>query len=282
MSHSHSNTTGTRLAIVTATLNRHDLLRRLHESLRNQTVAMDWIHVVIDDCSDTQPQLPTAWPDNTHLLYQRNEQRRGPLISRNIALDLALNANALLIAFVDDDDYVTRDFFSSINAVWRDHPEVGWYINRCQYVGQNTPANQMWPERDGLFDYARDLQLYPKFTSDVLHIVSAARLGDRRFSRYGMYQREWTLLSKLARDGAFYASSKCIVVREYLDQGLTQTSRTRAPDFIGAVNYVQKAAVLLSLAPLSGRAWLRFLRQSAAVPVRLARLLMASASKAHR
>jgi|GEM_PF-2903662 len=260
---------GPKLAIVTPTFNRGALLKRLHESLLAQDIALDWVHIVVDDGSEDDSDTRHNWRDSSHLVFVKNRENHGPLVSRNTAIDIAVEEKADLIAFIDDDDYVTQAFFPYIKRIWKDIPGVGWYISRCKFVGPVNQEKQPWPDHDGFFDYACDMQLDPKFTSDVLHVVSTARLGKRRFSRFGRYQREWTLLSKLARDGKFYASNDCLQVREYLPTGLTNSRRGRAPDLISTVNYVQRSFTILTLAPFSVRAWHRFFRQLLAFPVRV-------------
>jgi glycosyltransferase involved in cell wall biosynthesis len=257
-----------RLAVVTPTFNRHALVERLHKSLLSQAATLDWVHIVVDDGSESDLAL-SRFRNSDQVRFVRNNLNRGPLVCRNIAVDIAVREKADLIAFIDDDDYVTDAFFSYVLRIWKEQPEVGWYITRCAYVGQYAPKQQRWPVHDGLYGYARDMQLNPKFTSDVTHVVSIARLGSRRFSRFGVYQREWTLLSKLARDGDFYASHDCFTVREYLETGLTNTKRGRAPDLISVVNYVQKPFTIVTLAPRSIVAWRRFVRQLLAFPIRL-------------
>ena len=234
-----------RIAVVTATCNRLEGLQRLHRSLSRQTVEVDWLHVLIDDASERRFEASDVGSDPTVLEIHRNAENVGPLISRNTGIDVAQSHGVDLIAFVDDDDYVTEDFFEYLVEEWRSRRNIGWFVSRCRYEGQNIPSCVDWPAEDGLFDWFRDVQVNRVLAGDAMHVVSSERLGTKRFSRLGRFQREWTLLARLAEEGPFYATDRVTKIVAYSSGGLTLQDRGRAPDLISCWNHVSKTAVVL-------------------------------------
>jgi glycosyltransferase involved in cell wall biosynthesis len=261
-----------RIAVVTASYNRLDGLRRLHASLLRQSQCSNWIHVIVDDSSFPELDPHGICDDLRRVHFERNVVNSGPLVTRNRAIDCALAYRADVIAFVDDDDFVTDDFFEYISAMWDAHRDVGWYVSRCKFMGKDFPNYHVWPESDGIYDWFDDMQLDRKFGADVCHVVAARRIQGVRFSSCGRYQREWTLLAKLARQGGFYASNRVTKVSTYSPDGLTLSSRGPAPDLVSCWNFVSKPAILVLNRPQSVRAWKMLLRQAGAFPVRLCSL----------
>lgn len=259
------------LGVITATHNRLTSLRRLHASLSRQRISLDWVHVVVDDHSSPAIFPEAICANDAHLVFIANDQNSGPLISRNRALDIAMELNVDMIAFIDDDDDVTEDFFEYIVKCWKDYPDTGWYVTRCIFVGEHAPSYAPWPALEGLYDYARDLQLYPKFYSDMAHVFKAGRIGELRFSTRGRFEREWTLLAQIAKSGGLYASTERYKFVEYLPGGITLAEREPANDPIVIVTYLQKSLLLLRLAPTAPRAWARVIRQLVVLPVRALR-----------
>ncbi|MDO9472277.1 MAG: glycosyltransferase family A protein [Caulobacter sp.] len=257
-----------RLAVITPSYNREAGVRRLYRSLVDQTEELDWIHVVVDDCSPTQPDYSDLTDADPRFIFLRNARNQGPLISRNRAIDVAVANGADLIAFIDDDDYAADTFFDYVKDIWTKHREVGWYISRCAFVGETAPEDRGFPP-DGLYDWFDDMQLRRRFANDVTHVVSTRRLGSIRMAKTGRNQREWTMLAKLARSGGFYASDRVTKIVEYHDAGLTLRPRGIAPDFISCWNYVSKPLTYVINRPTSAVAWTVFAGQLARFPVRL-------------
>lgn len=267
------------LAIVTPTYNRIPGLRKLHESLREQTAPLAWVHVVVDDASDQVVEPTLVTDDASRLHIERSTLNGGPLLARNNAIEVALGYGADLVAFVDDDDFVVEDFFEYVLHVWNKERSVGWYVSRCRFLGEDSPGYHVWPSADGVYDWFDDMQLDRRFGADVCHVVSAARIQRVRFARRGRFQREWTFLARLARQGGFYASNRITKVSSYSPDGLTLSRRGLAPDFISCWNFVSKPAVLVLNRPNSARAWRMLIRQLAALPVRLCLLAVRTFSE---
>ncbi|MCQ4165475.1 glycosyltransferase family 2 protein [Tahibacter harae] len=262
-----------RLAILTASYNRRDSLRRLHRALARQACALDWLHVVVDDASDPPITEADVGAQPGRLVFHRNTRNRGPLVTRNTGLDIALAENVELIAFVDDDDTVTPDFFCYVTDMWTNHHDVGWYVSRCRFTGE-TPGSAVWPEADGVYDWFDDMQLRRRFGADVMHVVAARRLQGVRFSTWGRHQREWTLLARLARGGGFYATDRITKIATYSPDGLTLRKRGPAPDLATCAGYVAKPAVIALRRPRSLTAWRALARQLVRFPLRLGLLAL--------
>jgi len=258
-----------KLAILTASYNRRESLQRLHRSLVEQDSPLDWLHVVVDDASDPPILESDVGAASGRLVFHRNASNRGPLITRNTGLDLALAHGADLVAFVDDDDTVVPGFFCYVTDMWTNHRDVGWFVSRCRFTGAEVPGTQEWPSKNGIYDWYDDMQLHRRFGADVMHVVCAWRLQGVRFSTWGRYQREWTFLARLARGGGFYADHRITKESTYSPDGITLRKRGPAPDFVTCVSYVTKPAVILSQRPFSARAWSSLLRQLLRFPARL-------------
>jgi len=258
-----------KLAILTASHNRLDSLQRLHRALAAQNVPLDWLHIVVDDASDPPIVEADIGAQPGRLVFRRQATNRGPLVTRNMALELALAQAADLVAFVDDDDTVTPDFFCYIIDMWTNHREVGWYVSRCRFAGSVVPGTRAWPATDGLYDWYDDMQLRRLFGADVMHVVAARRLAGVRFSTWGRYQREWTFLARLAKGGGFHASNRITKISTYSPDGLTLRRRGPAPDLVTCVNYVSKPAVIVLHRPFSLAAWRWLARQLLRFPLRL-------------
>jgi glycosyltransferase involved in cell wall biosynthesis len=265
-----------RLAVLTPSYNRPNGLLRVHESLSRQKVDLEWLHIVVDDASSPLIDPAAIFPDRSRLEFHRNCGNFGPLVTRNIAIECGLRWGADLFAFVDDDDEVADGFFEYISDVWREQRHVGWYVSRCLFGDGQTSNGNPWPETDGIYDWFDDVQLSRRFCSDVMHVVSAERIRNVRFSKFGRYQREWTFLAGLARGGGFYASNRITKIVVYGDDGMTRNTRGPAPDLPTIWNYVAKPLMLVRNRPGSATAWLLLLRQSSLV---LPRLILLSAKR---
>ena len=260
---------GIRLAIVTPSFNRGEGLRRLHQSLRRQRSALEWCHIVVDDASHEPITSGSICGDSSRLIVVRNERNSGALVSRNRALDAGESWGASHFAFVDDDDFVEPWFFDYLIEVVGVRAEIGWYVSRCRFLGHQPASAEVWPDSDGVFDWFDDMQIKRRFCPDVMHVISAERIGSARFSTLGRRQREWLFLAKIAQRGGFYASNARTKVATYEAGGLTLGSRSPDEELCAVWNYVQKQLVLVWNRPSSVIAWRGLLRQMLAAPVRV-------------
>jgi hypothetical protein len=97
-----------RVAIVTPTKNRLELLRQALDSVRVQTFA-DWEHLVVDDGSDdgTAEEMAARTAADPRVRYiQRTGQAGGANVCRNIGVR---DAAADFIVFLDSDDLLEPD-----------------------------------------------------------------------------------------------------------------------------------------------------------------------------
>ncbi|TDR38603.1 glycosyltransferase involved in cell wall biosynthesis [Tahibacter aquaticus] len=266
--------TAPKLGVLTASHNRRDSLQRLHRALAQQDSVLDWLHVVVDDASDPPIAEADIGAQPGRLAFRRNPRNLGPLITRNTALEIALSHAVDLVAFVDDDDTVTADFFCYVRDMWINHRNVGWFVSRCRFTGSTVPGSADWPAADGVYDWYDDMQIRRRFGADVMHVISAQRLAGVRFSTWGRYQREWTFLARLARSGGFYASNRITKESSYSPDGLTLRRRGPAPDLVTCVSYVTKPAIIALHRPFSYTAWRSLARQLIRFPLRLALLAL--------
>lgn len=97
------------LTIVIPCFNSEKYLKRLFDSLNNQT-DLEYELIIIDDCSaDSTIQLISQYPFNPKIKLNiiKNEKNCGPGESRNKCID---KAKGKYITFVDSDDYIDHKY----------------------------------------------------------------------------------------------------------------------------------------------------------------------------
>ncbi len=118
------------VSVLVATRNRAALLERLLESLgAAQAAAADSAEIIVVDngCTDATPALLTQWaaaaPGRMTLAV--------PEPGKSRALNCALGAaRAPLLAFVDDDERVAREWLREIADFFRHHPQYDAGVGR--------------------------------------------------------------------------------------------------------------------------------------------------------
>lgn len=124
------------ISVVTPTYNRTHLLPRAWNSLKNQTVAFEWI--VVDDGSTDDPASVLATFGDVRIRYYRLPQHTGGAnAARNVGARAAVGR---LVVFFDDDDELYPDSLRQMSRVMEQAaPEVGVAVFQC--VFESGPAD---------------------------------------------------------------------------------------------------------------------------------------------
>ena len=262
------------LAIITPTYRRPDRIYRLHNALCSlkKPDGMQWLHVVVDDASPDISEYGLQKSAETLIMHCR-EKNGGPLKARNDGIDIAIKLGANILAFIDDDDLPTGTFFEHVDRMWRRYRDVGWFISRCQFIGEVVPSSKEAFLESGLYDYIDNLVIKKSFSQDLMHVITASRLKGLRFSKIGRYQREWTLLLKVAKKGPFYYDNLVTKVSEYLPNGITRT-RTLGSAIQSQFNMIDKTVSIFFHRPLNFRLFARLVSQIALFTPRLICILV--------
>lgn len=255
-----------KIAVVTPTFNRPELLARLHNSLRRQEGTFDWVHIVIDDCSSTTGSIATTV--DQQLEYLRLTRNSGPLVARNAGLERARAIGVSWICFVDDDDYLVPNAFATFVRTLQAQPSARFLMFRSGPEDSPLPAS--WPKASERVSWITDIADGARYTVDSFVVLSMEIVGAARFSEFGRSQREWTFFAKVARAwDEVLLCPESLRVHYYLEGGLTRTTDRNAINLEQVWNIVSRAIVYYSLKPTSIKLGYRLAKQLALLPLRL-------------
>lgn len=260
-----------KIAVITPTFNRPALLERLHNSLQRQEGSVDWVHIVVDDCSpETCPLSTNADQRIEYIPLARNS---GPLVARNAGLDRARILGIPWICFIDDDDYLIDGAFATVHRIVQTHPASTFLMFRSG--AENSPLPISWPDVPKRVSWITDIADGARYSVDNFVVLSMNIVGTARFSAFGRSQREWTFFAKVARvcDDVLICPD-LLRVHHYLEGGLTHTTNRNAATLAQIWNIISRAIVYYSLKPTSPKLGFRLAKQLSLLPLRLALVVM--------
>ena len=158
------------MAVVIGAYGRTTYLRRAVASVLAQTLPREEYEVVVTkDFSD--PELDGSLAANGIVTILDPEPVIGRWLLRAIRA-----TRAPLIAFLDDDDEFEPDRLADVVAVFRAHPEVGYYRNRVRVIDADgrpvDPARWRRLERDEGFDRTGPVEIGAGAKPDVFRHVA--------------------------------------------------------------------------------------------------------------
>ncbi len=158
------------VAVVIGAFGRTAYLRRAVASVLAQTLPRSEFEVVVTkDFSDPELDRSLAADGVVALLDPE------PVIGRWL-LRAIRSTRAPLVAFLDDDDEFEPERLAHAVAVFREHPEVGYYRNRVRVIDADgrpiDPARWRRLERDEGFDRTGPVQVSAGAKPDVFRRVA--------------------------------------------------------------------------------------------------------------
>jgi GT2 family glycosyltransferase len=117
--------------VVVCTRDRDSKLKRCVDALLSVTTARDWELVIVDNASTdgTREYVASLGQKHSHGVKVTTafEQKRGLSAARNKGWR---TANGEIVAFTDDDCYVSTDYVDSVIRVFEDNPNIGFLGGR--------------------------------------------------------------------------------------------------------------------------------------------------------
>lgn len=118
------------ISVVMPTHNRPALLQEAVESILLQTHS-DWEVLIVDDASEP----PAKAPDDERFRTIRSEKTRGGAGSKNLGVT---QAQAPIVAFLDDDDLYDPRYLEKALEVLEDHPDIDVIFMGVEWFGSNA------------------------------------------------------------------------------------------------------------------------------------------------
>ena len=188
-----------RHSVIITTHNRPKMLARAIQSIKNQTFGGIQLIVVSDIACAATYAIVTSMLE-THDVFVQRKGLPGPAASRNVGLKLA---DAEYIAFLDDDDAFTQDFFHTIDkylvadsVAYTDYHVVNERAEGEDFIPINAQKRSL---RNKNFD-----DLYTK-NFIPLHCVvyPSAVVTKRQFDSTLTLNEDWAFLLDVAQDTPF-------------------------------------------------------------------------------
>ncbi|OJV36711.1 MAG: hypothetical protein BGO33_04250 [Bacteroidia bacterium 43-41] len=209
------------ITIFTPTYNRANTLRRLYESLIQQTSNFfEWL-IVDDGSTDNTEDLVKNFIDDDKIKISYVKQNNQ---GKHIAINTGLNlAQGDLFFIVDSDDYLTLDAIETIKENLHEFEDVnvcGLVFNRIfsngLKIGKQTSLMRI---KASLFNLKFKLRLQGDkaeiFKTEILKQYPFPQFNDEKFSP------EALIMFRMSGPYDIVYINKNIYVCEYLDEGLT-------------------------------------------------------------
>jgi len=205
-----------KITIITPTYNRPDLLIRAIKSARSQTF-QDWEMIIVDDST-----IQEAIQKNTEIVqvdtrikYIKNPHNMGAAHCRNLALD---DAAGEWVTLLDDDDvFYESASLDTMHSESISDTDSTWHTFMCVKPDGEAITRQL-VDKDS-YNWIKDFLYGKSFRGDATHLIKRDLIADIR--NYGSQRSEWQFWYNLAEKSNFIYHPIPIVVREYLEGGLT-------------------------------------------------------------
>ncbi len=208
------------LTIFTPTYNRAELLKKLYQSLINQS-NKNFIWLIVDDGSvDNTEQVVNSFIEENVININYYKKTNG---GKHSAIDLAHQiCKTEFIACVDSDDYLTNN---AIEEIYKDLTDVDSKCLGIVYrraVNPNTPFNTSWPQSN-TYLYFNELgqkhgyneDTFLVFKTNIVNRYHFPKIEDERFIT------EKVLYNQFMFDYKILAVNKLLYIGEYQTDGYT-------------------------------------------------------------
>lgn len=209
------------LTIFTPTYNRKETLKRLYNSLCNQT-EKDFEWLIVDDGSlDDTECLVKEWINagviKINYYYQKNA---GKAAAHNKGVELS---QGKLFVCVDSDDELTKTAVTEIKEVYKSFNDSDIGIIAYKYNTKNN--NSVTFIKDVNIKHSTLGDLYNKYgmTGDTMLVYKSSVIKKYSFPQYAgeKFMPEAYLYDLLDQEGTLYVLRRKLYGCEYLDNGYT-------------------------------------------------------------
>lgn len=211
------------LTIFTPTYNRGNLLYRIYDSLKEQTVSgFEWL-IVDDGSSDNTEEIVSQWANENIIKIRYIKKENG---GKHTAFNAGVqNAKGELFFCVDSDDYVPCDCVESILDAWSGVKED----NVAGIVGMKTDTDGKllcgeFPEGvaySKTYELVRKYQCFGEksliYKTEVLKKYPYPEIAGERFVT------ECVVYDRIDQDYTMLLLDKVLTICEYQPDGLTGT-----------------------------------------------------------
>lgn len=213
------------VSIFTPTYNREKLLRKVYNSLLNQTVK-DFEWIIVDDGStdNTEEVVNGFMKENKIPIIFRKQTNSGKHIAINLGVSVA---NGKLFFIVDSDDFLTTDAIAFIREKYTDisdNDTIGGLICRRGYSEDTVIGSKSKAEE--LVANAFDVRFRFKTVGDMAEVVKLSVMKQYPFPEVvgEKFCSEGLIWFRIARNYTFKWYAKVIYIGEYLEGGLSADS----------------------------------------------------------
>lgn len=233
------------VTVLTTTYNRDKLLKRLYNSLCNQTEKnFNWL--IVDDGStdNTKIAINKYMQEkklNIKYIYQTNS-------GKHIAINRAVKiVDTPLVFIVDSDDYLTENAIERINNYYYKYKEYkglcGFSFLRKYTNGEIN--NKKFPKNEMIESYI-DARINRNIAGDKAEVFYTHCLREFPFPEYKneKFMSEAVVWIKMAQKYKMVHINEAIYIGDYLEEGLTKNIRKHK--ITSPLGYMDYAKALMS------------------------------------
>lgn len=214
------------LTILTPTYNREKLLKECYLSLKNQSL-QDFEWLIIDDGStdDTKKIVYEMKEDDTFPIRYLYKENGGKHTALNLGFKEAKGEFTIIL---DSDDILTKDAVETISKLWdkyRDNEEISSISFLKAYKNGNIIGDK-YPTDDFLSNYI-ECRINMGIHGDKSEVYVTEILKQYQFPVFEKekFLTESVVWTQIGRKYKTVYVNKVIYIAEYLNDGLTKSSR---------------------------------------------------------
>jgi len=213
------------VSIFTPAYNRGSFLRRVYDSLLNQSVK-DFEWIIVDDGStdNTENIVKDFINENKIPIIYQKQTNSGKHIAINLGVKIAKGE---FFFIVDSDDFLTNNAVAFIQENYMDisnNDNIAGLICRRGYTEDRVIGATS--NTDVLIANAFDIRFRYKISGDMAEVVKLSVMKEYPFPEVvgEKFCSEGLIWFRIAEKYNFKWSSKIIYITEYLEGGLSATS----------------------------------------------------------
>jgi glycosyltransferase involved in cell wall biosynthesis len=203
-----------KVSVIIPFFNRHDLLKRALESVKNQTYK-NWELILVDDCGSEKINFPTD-----EFIVIRNEKNSGPGFSRQVGLS---KSTGDFVAFLDSDDFYAPNFLAkSVEMHLRYDSKIAFTY--C-WSGIVEEPNETWNNTDKSYTNIFPNLVFGRQWPTAALLWNKIYIED--WNPYNMWEDyDVELRSSLCNNNIGYVNEKLVFISRGSSEGLSNQKLT--------------------------------------------------------